>query len=93
MQYYVYLIVTKNNSTLTSYVGYTNNIKKRLNKHNTSRGAKFTKGRFWKLIYKKKYSNKKIAMKEEYKLKKNYKLRYKLKNIYLTNENNCNFTI
>ena len=93
MQYYVYLIVTKNNSTLTSYVGYTNNIKKRLNKHNTSKGAKFTKGRFWKLIYKKKYKNKKIAMKEEYKLKKNYKLRYKLKNIYLTNENSHNFTL
>ena len=77
--YFVYLIVSKNKNRTISYVGYTNNIKKRINLHNTSKGAKFTKGRTWKLAYYKKYDKKNSAMKEEYKLKKNYKLRNKIK--------------
>ena len=75
----MYLIVSKNKAPIKSYVGYTNNIKKRLKLHNSSKGAKFTKGRTWKLAYFKKYDKKNIAMKEEYKLKKNYKLRKKIK--------------
>tara|TARA_Y100000996_G_scaffold412260_1_gene397935 strand:+ start:725 stop:1003 length:279 start_codon:yes stop_codon:yes gene_type:complete len=85
--FYVYLIITKNRNKYISYVGYTNNLKKRLNLHNKSKGAKFTKGRTWKLIYFNKYNSKKKALREEYKLKKNYKLRSKLKNDYLINEN------
>ncbi len=79
MNYFVYLIISKKNKKLLSYVGYTNNLKKRINVHNSSKGAKFTKGRVWKLAYYKKFISKSIAMKEEYKLKKNYKLRKKIK--------------
>ena len=79
MKYYVYLIVTKRKNKLISYVGYTNNLKKRILLHNSSKGAKFTKGKKWKLIYYKMYKSKNIAMKEEYYLKKNYKLRNKIK--------------
>ena len=80
MYFYVYLICTKNNNnSLTSYVGYTNNVKKRINLHNTSKGAKFTRGRKWSLIYKKWFKNKVEAMKYEYILKKNYNLTKKLK--------------
>jgi putative endonuclease len=77
--YFVYLLVTKKKNRTISYVGYTNNINKRLKLHNNSKGAKFTRGRKWKLAYYKKYDNKILAMKEEYKLKKNYKLRSKIK--------------
>ena len=83
MIYYVYLILSKKLNKYTSYVGYTNNIEKRLLLHNNSKGAKFTKGSTWKLIYYKKYNNKIVAMKEEYRLKKNYKLRNKIKSKYL----------
>ena len=82
MHYYVYLIVTKVKKKSISYVGYTNNIYKRLNLHNIGKGAKFTKGKKWKLIYLKQYISKKKAMSEEYKLKKNYKLRKKIKRLY-----------
>ena len=78
MRYFVYLIISTNKQKLTSYVGYTNNIKKRLKDHNSSKGAKFTKGRKWKLAYSKIYKSKSIAMSEEYKLKKNIKLRNKI---------------
>jgi putative endonuclease len=77
--YFVYLLVSKNKNRTISYVGYTNNINKRLKLHNNSKGAKFTRGRKWKVAYFKKYDTKILAMKEEYKLKKNYKLRSKLK--------------
>ena len=83
MHYFVYLIVSKKNDNLISYVGYTNNLKKRISNHNSSKGAKFTRGRFWKLAYSKDYSSKSIAMKEEYKLKKNFYLRNKIKIKYL----------
>ena len=51
MLYYVYLIISKKLTKYKSYVGYTNNIEKRLELHNTSKGAKFTKGAKWELIY------------------------------------------
>ena len=79
MKYFVYLIISKNKQKPLSYVGYTNNLKKRLNKHNTSRGAKFTRGRKWILAYSVGYNSKSKAMSEEYKLKKNFKLRNKIK--------------
>tara|TARA_A100001011_G_scaffold115569_1_gene122083 strand:+ start:45 stop:299 length:255 start_codon:yes stop_codon:yes gene_type:complete len=79
MSFYVYLIITKVKNKTISYVGYTNNLKNRIILHNKGKGAKFTKGRKWKLIYFKKYISKKIAMREEYLLKKNYKLRKEIK--------------
>ena len=52
MNFYVYLICSKNNDNrLISYVGYTNNLKNRIQKHNSSKGAKFTRGKKWKLLY------------------------------------------
>ena len=83
MIYYVYLIITKKFNKYRSYVGYTNNINKRILLHNSSKGAKFTRGNKWKLIYVKKYYEKSTAMQEEYKLKKNYLLRNKIKNEYI----------
>tara|TARA_B100000401_G_scaffold427542_1_gene359220 strand:+ start:509 stop:757 length:249 start_codon:yes stop_codon:yes gene_type:complete len=79
MTFYVYLIVSKVKNKTISYVGYTNNLNKRLTLHNSNKGAKFTKGKKWKLVYYEKYDSKSEAMKEEYKLKKNYYLRNKLK--------------
>ena len=64
--------------TKKTYVGYTNNIKLRLEKHNTNRGAKSTKGYKWLLIYSKKFKTKSEAMTFEYKLKKNKNERKKI---------------
>jgi putative endonuclease len=57
--------------TNKTYVGYTNNLKLRLKKHNTNKGAKTTKGYKWVIIYKKKFLSKSKAMSYEYSLKKN----------------------
>ena len=83
MKYYVYLILSKKYNKYTSYVGFTNNIEKRLYLHNNSKGAKFTRGNSWQLAYTKQYKNKVLAMKEEYKLKNNIKLRAKIKKDFI----------
>lgn len=91
--HFVYLIVAKNKKCRISYVGYTNNLKKRLLLHNIGKGAKFTRGRKWNLIYFKRYKSKNIALKEEYKLKKNYTLRKEIKNNYKKDENISSITL
>jgi putative endonuclease len=84
MIYHVYMIGTfDKNKNLITYVGYTNNLNKRLYLHNNSKGAKFTRGRYWKLIFKKKFLKKKKAMKFEYMLKKDRLNRNILKKNFL----------
>ena len=76
--YYVYMLKSKSVKPVT-YVGYTNNSKKRIILHNSGKGAKFTRGRKWVLIYKEKYKSKKEAIFREYYIKKNRLLRKKIK--------------
>ena len=76
--YYVYMLKSKSIKPVT-YVGYTNNLRKRINLHNSSKGAKFTRGRKWTLIYKEKYKSKKEAISREYYIKKNRSLRNNIK--------------
>ena len=79
MNYFVYMLKSLGKDSVT-YVGYTNDLKKRINLHNNNKGAKFTKGRKWKLIYKEKHSSKKEAISREYYIKNNRTLRNKIKN-------------
>ena len=78
MTYYVYMLKSKSIRSVT-YVGYTNNLKKRVDMHNSGKGAKFTRGRKWILIYKEKFKSKKEAISREYYIKKNRALRKKIK--------------
>ena len=75
MYYYTYMIKSISPGTKKTYVGYTNNILTRLEKHNSNKGAKSTKGYKWLLIYSKKFKSKGDAMSFEYKLKNNKLLR------------------
>tara|TARA_B100000768_G_scaffold102820_1_gene95644 strand:+ start:68 stop:298 length:231 start_codon:yes stop_codon:yes gene_type:complete len=65
--------------TKKTYVGYTNNLKLRIDKHNSNKGAKSTKGYKWLLIYSKKFKTKSEAMSFEYKLKKDKIQRKKIR--------------
>ena len=79
MSYYVYMLKSINKKSVT-YVGYTNNLSNRIKLHNSGKGAKFTRGRKWKLIYKEKYNTKNQAISREYYIKKNKTLRNFIKN-------------
>tara|TARA_B100001057_G_scaffold362463_1_gene365028 strand:- start:364 stop:624 length:261 start_codon:yes stop_codon:yes gene_type:complete len=80
MVYYVYLIKTLSGYSNKTYVGYTNDLKKRLDKHNSNLGAKSTKGYKWEIVYKKRFYSKNKALSFEYKLKKDRNERLKLLN-------------
>ena len=82
MTYFVYLIGNYKFSKLTTYVGYTNNLKKRLDLHNAGKGAKFTRGRIWKLLYSEEHKTKKEAILRECYIKKNRKFRNLVKKNY-----------
>ena len=81
MIYYVYMLKSKGVKPVT-YVGYTNNLTKRINLHNSGKGAKFTRGRKWALIYKEKFNSKKEAISREYYIKNTRSLREKIKKKY-----------
>ena len=81
MSFYVYMLRSLGSNSVT-YVGYTSNLKKRINLHNTGKGAKFTRGRKWKLIYKEKFNSKGEAISREYYIKNNRKIRNEIKKKY-----------
>ena len=82
MSFHVYMLKSVNKRPVT-YVGYTKDLKKRLSLHNSGKGAKFTRGRKWKLIYKEKLKSKSEAISREYYIKNNKIFRNKIKNKYL----------
>ena len=82
MSYYVYMLKSIEKKPVT-YVGYTINLSNRISLHNKGKGAKFTRGRKWKLIYKEKFSSKNKAISREYYIKKNRKIRNQIKNKFI----------
>ena len=82
MSFYVYMLKSKTTKSVT-YVGYTKDLKKRLSLHNSGKGAKFTRGRKWKLIYKEYFKSKSKAISREYYIKKNRKVRNIIKNKHI----------
>ena len=87
MSFYVYMLKSIEKKVIT-YVGYTKDLNERIKLHNSGKGAKFTRGRKWRLIYKEKFKSKKEAISREYYIKNNRILRNKIKN-----ENFNSFTI
>ena len=81
MSYYVYMLKSIEKKSVT-YVGYSKNLSIRIALHNSGKGAKFTRGRKWKLIYKEKFNTKNQAISREYYIKHNRTLRNKIKNRY-----------
>jgi len=77
--FYVYMLKSTSIKPVT-YIGYTNNLNKRIKLHNSGKGAKFTRGRHWVLIYKEQFKSKKEAISREYYIKNNRSLRNKIKN-------------
>jgi len=65
--YYVYVL--KSTVTGTLYIGYTNDIKKRLVKHNTNRSFSTKNKGPWILVYSEQYRSKEDAKIREHRLK------------------------
>lgn len=67
LENYVYILVCKDGSL---YTGWTNHLTKRVEDHNSGKGAKYTRGRGpVTLVYYEIFSTKEEAMKREYAIK------------------------
>jgi putative endonuclease len=75
MYHYVYILKTLKGYIKKTYVGYSTDINSRLKKHNSSKGAKSTRGYKWKIIFKKRFLSKSQALSFEFMLKKDRKKR------------------
>lgn len=65
---YIYILEC---SDKTLYTGWTNDINKRIECHNSGKGAKYTRGRLpVKLVYFELLDNKSLALKREIEIKK-----------------------
>jgi putative endonuclease len=75
---FVYVLGCSDRDGVRTYVGWTNDIRKRLHRHNAGKGARSTRGRAWQLLYVEYFSSRTEAMRREYFLKHARTFRKKL---------------
>lgn len=78
MDCFVYVLGARSGSRTLTYVGWSNDVMKRLAKHNVGKGAKTTRGRAWQLLHSEWFPTRKEAMSREWFLKRDRKFRKKL---------------
>ncbi|MEK9752406.1 MAG: GIY-YIG nuclease family protein [Rhodospirillaceae bacterium] len=60
---------------IRTYVGWTNDLEKRLDAHNAGTGARSTRGRNWVLLYAERFATRPEAMSREWHLKRDRRFR------------------
>jgi putative endonuclease len=72
---FVYILGSSGNIGFRTYVGWTNDLDRRLSQHNAGTGARSTRGRVWSLLYAEKYATRPEAMSREWHLKRDRNFR------------------
>ena len=78
---FVYVLgsfISSNQKKMRTYVGWSNNLDKRISKHNKGIGAKSTRGWQWQLLYVETFLTRSEAMSREWYLKRDRKFRNSL---------------
>jgi len=75
MDCFVYVLGSRAHSRALTYVGWTNDITRRLAKHNAGTGARTTRGRAWVLLHSEWFPTRREAMSREWHLKRDRKFR------------------
>jgi putative endonuclease len=75
MACYVYVLKCVSPGGVLTYVGWTNDLDRRLAVHNAGKGARTTRGRVWTLIYAERYATRRDAMAREWQLKRDRSFR------------------
>ncbi|HEY2757586.1 MAG TPA: GIY-YIG nuclease family protein, partial [Pseudolabrys sp.] len=78
MDSYVYVLGTRTKSRYLTYVGWTDDVARRLAKHNTGKGARTTRGRVWVLLHQERFATRREAMSREWHLKRDRAFRKEL---------------
>jgi len=78
MDCFVYVLGCRGKDRTLTYVGWTNDVMRRLAQHNSGKGARSTRGRDWVLLHSEWFPTKAEAMSREWKLKRERAFRKKL---------------
>ena len=78
MDCFVYILGSPGKNRYLTYVGWTNNLKRRLAQHNAGKGARSTRGRVWVLLYCERLASRREAMSREWHLKRDRPFRKRL---------------
>ena len=78
-RFFVYVLGSPSRRGPLTYVGWTIDLDQRLSAHNTGKGAKFTRGRAWTLLYAERCKSQRAAMSREWHLKRDRRFRSRLK--------------
>jgi putative endonuclease len=77
--FFVYVLGSRRNNDRRTYVGWTTDLKRRVQQHNTGVGAKSTRGRKWILLYSEFCQTRSEAMSREWYIKHDRKFRRTLR--------------
>ena len=72
---FVYVLGAEGRGGTRTYVGWTNDLDRRLDEHNSDTGARSTRGREWVLLYAERYATRGEAMSREWHLKRDRRFR------------------
>ena len=78
MACFVYVLGSRAKTRHLTYVGWTNDVRRRLRQHNAGTGARTTRGRTWVLLHTEQFDDKSTAMSREWHLKRDRGFRKKL---------------
>jgi putative endonuclease len=78
MNCFVYVLGCRHKGRTLTYVGWTNDVPRRLAQHNAGKGARTTRGRSWVLLHSETFASKPEAMSREWHLKRERAFRKKL---------------
>lgn len=78
MDCFVYVLGCRDKGRTLTYVGWTNDVPRRLKQHNSGKGARTTRGRSWALLHSEAFATKREAMSREWHLKRERAFRKKL---------------
>jgi putative endonuclease len=78
MNCFVYVLGCRHKDRTSTYVGWTNDVARRLGQHNSGKGARSTRGRNWVLLHCESFATRNEAMSREWHLKRERAFRKKL---------------
>jgi putative endonuclease len=78
MDCFVYVLGTFTKNRHLTYVGWSNDVARRLAQHNAGKGARSTRGRIWVLLHSECFATRREAMSREWHLKRDRAFRKKL---------------
>lgn len=78
MDSFVYVLGTLAQNRHLTYVGWTDDVARRLAQHNAGKGARTTRGRVWVLLHSERFATRREAMSREWHLKRDRTFRKKL---------------